>query len=635
MLKCNGKNEPIRFAAYIAANQTTIREAAPLKIYRLIPLFLAGVLALLLCGCAGRDTGADDTRYIFSVVHAHVSGNAYSDLAEGYYPAGTSVTAHAVPIPGASFFCWSTGGYAGDGGTVVSYREDYTFTLSADTYLYANFRAHDSVYVLYHANGGTAAQTGADYVWDEFSLAYYLYPNALPDMDYFERDGYVLLGYATEPGGGEFYAPGWKILEDTDRVIELWCVWSRETPETDFTFAADAQSGGWFVTGYHGGDSAVTVPASYDGAPVTGVAAGAFDGCGGVDTLVLPPSLRVIEPGAFAGMETLTTLHLYDSLDTISNAAFEGDDALTTIYIGAATAPVYTDWFNSHAKKIEIMRYWQDDERPLLIMLGGSSASYAVDAQQLEGLLDRDYVVLNCGTNGANLFTMTSEWAAHFMDEGDMLLQMAEYSAWQLGGVTCAWETFRSFESCYNVFSWVRLSRFLKFFDCFQSYLTAKKTLPAETYEAYSTATAPEGYYDSQGTLRVVTAPNGSDDFWQGRSISFLGEWLYDYMFYYANSQFAKIRALGADCAMTFAPLNRNSVWEGETMETVASLSAYLNERLDVAIITDPASCILDPAVFFDDDYHIAAPERAAYTERLAADLNAYFAASAKEETAP
>ena len=38
-----------------------------------------------------------------------------------------------------------------------------------------------------------------------------------------------------------------------------------------------------------------------------------------------------------------------------------------------------------------------------------------LDFPGLESLLDRDYLVLNCGTNGANLFNMTSEWAMRFL----------------------------------------------------------------------------------------------------------------------------------------------------------------------------------------------------------------------------
>ena len=623
----------------------------------IITILLTCLLAAALCACGNVDlvidgvTTPEPEPVSFSIVYEGGEGVvSVEGEGDGSYPAGTEVTAHAEPAEGYSFYCWSENGALPDGGVPVSYAKDYTFPLSADTTLYANFRGHDSVLVRYHANGGTslrvcdataeAVEAAArepvenEVYWDDFSLAYFLYPNTPPDMDYFAREGYTLVGYNTEPdGSGEFFNVGGKVFQDTDEVIELWCVWSKQSPAEDFSFEYDRTYNGWTVTAYNGGDEDVSIPSSYENEPVVGVAAGSFTGNEAVKSLVFPSCIRFIRDYACSDMPNLATLVLYDSLDYVSDASFDGDEALYTCFFSAATNPHYTNFFNNHAKKVELMYYYRDSERPKMIILGGSSTTYAVDAQQLESLLDRDYLVLNCGSNGANLFNMTSEWAMRFMNEGDFLLQIIEYSFWQLGGVQCTWETFRSFEGCYNVFSWVRVSKYSKLFDCFHDYLDARRSQAESTYEDYvSSLAGTTGYYDNQGTLTVVTRPNGSDTFWKNRSIGFYAydesgqPWFYDFMAYYCNVQYWKLDQLGVDYAMAFTPLNRNSLYSWQTDQMMEDWEDYLAEKLNIPIISDLQENILEPSIFFDDDYHLAAPARADYTARLAEDLNAYFA---------
>ena len=627
-----------------------------------ILVLLALALAVILCGCEGVtitiDGLEDDTpqEYAFGLSCENDGGNAFSEFVDGYYPAGTEITARVVTEEDTAFYCWTIGGYLADGGVPISYEKELSFPLDQDVWLFANFRDHDSALVLYHANGGevlqsseapvnagsapaeaasgTTAETeppaapeGDDLYWDDFSLAYYLYPNALADVGYFRRDGYTLIGYSTEPEGeGEFYNVGGKVFEDTDAVIELWCVWSEQSPVSDFTFEYNRSYSGWTVTAYNGADEAVSIPSEYDGEPVIGVAAGAFTDCDTVKSLVFPSSLRLLQDFAVNSCDNLETIWLFDSLDYVSDDTFDGDTSLNTVYFGAATLPVYSNWFNNHTKKIEIMNYWKDSQRPKMIILGGSSTTYAVDSEQLESLLDRDYLVLNCGTNGANLFNMTSEWAMRFLHEDDFLLQIIEYSAWQLGGVICRWESWRSFESCYNVFSWVNASQYYDFFDSFCDYLDARKAQNPSTYEDYVSNLAPGGYYNDHGTLNVVTRANGSDTFWQGRNIYFCDYWMYDFMVYYCNAQYAKLRDMGVDYAMAFTPLNRNSLYDYQTDQAIDDFEYYLDMVLDIPILGHLRDAIWEPAEMFDDDYHLAAPARAEYTEALAGYLNDYFA---------
>lgn len=163
-----------------------------------IILIVSFVLVLALCACADVVVSIDmepttsENGFAFDVTYDGTDGNAYSDSPEGYYKSGTEITAHATCVEGHAFYCWTEGDYLVNGGEIVSYDKDYTFTLTDETRLFANFRAHDSALVLYYGNGGTYAPTGEEYYWDEFSLDYYLYPNTLADMGNFVREGHTL-----------------------------------------------------------------------------------------------------------------------------------------------------------------------------------------------------------------------------------------------------------------------------------------------------------------------------------------------------------------------------------------------------------------------------------------------------------
>lgn len=97
-------------------------------------------------------------------------------------------------------------------------------------------------------------------------------------------------------------------------------------------------------------------------------------------------------------------------------------------------------------------------------------------------------------------------------------------------------------------------------------------------------------------------------------------------MLYYLNVQYWKLDQLGVDYAMAFTPLNRNALYDYQTDEAMDAFEDYLSENLNVTVISDLQENIFEPAIFFDDDYHVAAPYREVYTLQLSDDLNAYFA---------
>lgn len=111
---------------------------------------------------------------------------------------------------------------------------------------------------------------------------------------------------------------------------------SLEKPDgLEFVLSEDGQS--YEVSGIGTiTDTRITVPAEYDGKPVTGVHEYAFDKNAALSEVVLPDSVTKIGPSAFSDCGALGSVTM-SSVTDIGESAFSGCAALTEIDLSAAT----------------------------------------------------------------------------------------------------------------------------------------------------------------------------------------------------------------------------------------------------------------------------------------------------------
>ncbi len=84
---------------------------------------------------------------------------------------------------------------------------------------------------------------------------------------------------------------------------------------------ADADDGGVMITGYHGRLRSFKIPGSFNGRPVTEIAANAFNGSG-IERIGLPDSIRLIGDSAFYNCKSLYFVGLPAGLEGIGISAF-------------------------------------------------------------------------------------------------------------------------------------------------------------------------------------------------------------------------------------------------------------------------------------------------------------------------
>ena len=177
-----------------------------------------------------------------------------------------------------------------------------------------------------------------------------------------------------------------------------------------YRFFYDGSKG--YLVGYHGTETALTLPASftaYNGTlvkeyeiaerafygctalksvtipeSVTGIGHYAFSDCFGLTSVIIPDSVTSIGSFAFSYCENLTSVIIPDSVTSIGNGAFRYCNSLTSVTIGSGVQSIGSSAFYYCYKLVEVY-----NKSALSITAGGTDhgdvARYALNVYTQEG----------------------------------------------------------------------------------------------------------------------------------------------------------------------------------------------------------------------------------------------------------
>ena len=115
-----------------------------------------------------------------------------------------------------------------------------------------------------------------------------------------------------------------------------WGAWVGGIPAVMLAFNYSVSNGAITITGYTGPGGAVTIPATINGLPVTGIGAGAFEGSTNLTSAVVAGTVSSIGPQAFANCPRLTVVFFQGNAPSADSTAFSGDTATAYYLSGAA-----------------------------------------------------------------------------------------------------------------------------------------------------------------------------------------------------------------------------------------------------------------------------------------------------------
>ena len=544
-------------------------------------------------------------------------GNISCNKAPGTYLSNQSITITAEAIGESKFTGWSVGGTILDGGTMVSYSASYTFKLNGDTKLYPNFLKDGYTYIKYHLNGGTLSSDGiTDVIMSQFNTKNKPCPNLMADTGEVSRDGYTLLEFTTnKDGSGLAINPGGLVDIPDSGVLEVWAQWSKWTDAELFEFTES--NGEITITKYKGNDSNVTVPAYINGKPITKISKNAFVNKS-FDTLVLPKTLISMDSASFVGCSNFDTLYIFDTFKSIPDDAFSNCKSFSNLRLNAGRNPSYSTNAESVATRLGyIMTRENYSNKPIILLVGGSSSLFGFDSQYLEELLGYQYYVINCGTNAGGCGMLYIEALSSFLKPGDIIMNVPEFGNVQFGDPSLYWRTFRATESCYNIYRYVDFSKYKKFFSAmseFNSSTEARANLSESSYEIKNTSLT-DFNCDLNRYREYSSRPAYS-------SISINKNLVTQERVNTFNSVISIVKSKGLKYYIGSAPVYnyKLNATDKSIEEFVSAMSA-----VNAPYISDPNDYKYDDRLFYDSQYHLTTEGARLRTKQLSLDLIAQF----------
>ena len=126
-------------------------------------------------------------------------------------------------------------------------------------------------------------------------------------------------------------------------------VLATELTEGDFTYAVSEDGTAAIVTAYNGNATAVTVPDTLGGLPVTKIGEYAFEMNDTVQTVVFPSTLKAIGYGAFNACASLTAANIPNAVTAIEAMAFYNCTSLNAVNVGPYTLYIGSQAFHNTA----------------------------------------------------------------------------------------------------------------------------------------------------------------------------------------------------------------------------------------------------------------------------------------------
>lgn len=543
----------------------------------------------------------------------------------GYYNDGDTAVVTARSEEGYTFIGWSVGAYLSEGGVLVSAETEYSFKMTESVRLYANYEVSGQKLIIYHANGGTVAKSGGELIAVSVAAeSQYTCRNTLHSDGTFVRDGYIAVGYSTEPVEFEAYdtvnaIPGFSnmggvcVFPEGSVKLELWVVWAKVSPKSELRFEEKGDS--YALKRYDGSGSVAVIPQTHNGKPVTAVLSGAFSSTA-LKTVVLPDTIETISEKAFSLCTTLKQIVFFDGVKDVSNDSFDRCGRLSTIVLNSQRLPYYSE----SAEGAFCLKYERVKTAPgkMLVVVSGSSTLNGMQSETFQKAYP-DHTIVNYGTNAGTPSYFYLKVIANYVGEGDIIIHAGEYTGTTLGSNRIEWKLFRGNEQCYDIFREVDMTEFTNFWNAFKEFQNDRGDKGA----AYQRVVSVMNKY---GDLVTNRSKNNGFKASGGYNFYSPGSYLSADNAARLNSVSDLIVSKGGVMLGSFATLDLEAVAAGSRSASAYDYcTKYFSEKLKYPIISNVGDYVFEHKYFYDSIWHCTLEGAMMRTERLLSDLRRYL----------
>ncbi len=585
---------------------------------------------------------AKESEVIKLSVKKNVESAEISASAELFaYP--TDVKVCAIETDNLSFEGWSEGGFLSDGGVLLSEDAEYTFRISENCSIYANFSGFSEYTITYHLNGGITADGAEQFsITKQYSDTFAMQQTMYADGS-FARDGYSCVGYSTEPAEYSDYGtcndiPGFSNMGGVCRVdngaLDLYAVWAKETPASDFEYSAEsisyisdssyswgkldqktATEDGIKITGYTGSDSIVVIPEQINGLKVMEIESGAFSG--EIERVVIPKTVKNIQAGAFSECEALHEVVFFDSVVSVWDKSFSPN--VKTVVLNSQRLPVYSGTIEgSFCIKYERLR---QTEGKKIIVVSGSSSLNGMNSPLFEKLMP-GYSVINYGTNVANPSLFFLDVISKYVSKGDIVVHAPEFfDSSAMGANKFHAKMFRGNEQCYDIFRDVDISKYTGFWESFREFQVGNpqdsSLVPAihQSGKDYQLPTELNKYGDRSTVRKSVRGSFGDPT----QSFNYT-KLQYENL----NEIYKVYKTKGAKLYMSFGTYDKARLHKSAAAQSeYDKFTQDCADKLDYPVISNVGTYIMEHKYFFDSEWHLNDEGAQIRTQNLAEDIKA------------
>ena len=218
------------------------------------------------------------------------------------------------------------------------------------------------------------------------------------------------------------------------------------------------------------------------------------------------------------------------------------------------------------------------------------------------------------------------EGLSKFMREGDIIVNVPEYGANQMGGTEIVWRTFRATASCYNIYRYVDFSKYTNFFRAMSEYNTdpeARYAGTEQTYETKNTSLTPT-WCDLAGTRAPHETPNFSSTSVKESSLS-------DGAITTINNLISQLNELDITFYFSCAPICDGA--KASTHSSVENVEKFYQraiKNLNCPVISNPKDYRFANEEYNNSNYHLCTDAATKRTDQTIADLLGQFEAEGR-----
>lgn len=541
-------------------------------------------------------------------------GSVKSSQPGGMLQAASEVTVTATPAEGGRFVCWSLGATVANGGMPLAYTEEYTFRIGTTMNLWANFGTANTATLLYDANGGSA-EKGA-FTRHDTKVDNYIMPHTLPSQGQLTREGYVLYAYnEAKDGSGREYLFGANVPMPENGTKLLYAQWAK-ADESLFTY--EKTQNGIAITGCSAQGEVVVIPETMGGFPVRVIKTGALDGLANMKTLITNPNIETYESFCVRNCRSFTTIYLCDSVKSIPDNFYGVCPEFQTLRLGAVRNPTYSTSRNG-TYMMKYQRLLQTEDMKKIVVVAGSSSAYGIDSPTFEAEMNGEYAVVNYGTNQGTSSALYTEFIAHFIKEGDIVILAPEPHKYQLGYNEMNVTTWQIIEGAMEAMQHIDLRQYIKVFSSLTSFNGSRDKMKERSYENFTSETVNRwGDFSMFKKRQPDKYVNNWKKFnWDPNMITASSSAL-------LNRVTEMVRANGGEVYLSFSPINLNYLSDkARTPEPQKAYQDAVTSKLTAICISEVGDYVIGGTYFYNSDLHLGTEGATLRTQKLAAQLRA------------